>query len=184
VKSITELKLQERLLLRSLPGEDRLVLDDGVLRAALDGSRPLNGAQLKALQQSPLTLRRFRHLSLERKRSAAAYGWHGSHGMLRAAATGEALAVLVTDDGCWSLHFVASGDRWQVILKLEEAAPFAVRLLQRRPMLRVLDGGGAIILQGRLDADGECEREWPFAGEPMRHFQAHGATFSVEPTEA
>lgn len=181
MNNTTERKLQEALLLRSRPGQDQLALDDGVLRAALDGSRPLSAAQMAALQASPLTLRRFRHLALERKRAQAALGWHGSQGMLRAAASSAELEVLATDDGCWSLHFVAQGAGWQVILKLEETAPFAAQLLARRPMLRVTDGGGAVLLQGRLDADGECERAWPFEQAPDAHFQAHGAVFSVEP---
>jgi hypothetical protein len=181
VKDTTERRLQEALLLRSRPGEDGLALDDRVLLAALDGSAPLTAAQLAALQASPLTLRRFRHLALERKRAQAALGWQGSRGMLRAASTAAELSVLVTDDGCWSLHFVPQGGSWQVILKLEEIAAFAAQLLQRRPMLRVTDGGGAVLLQGRLDADGECERAWPFEQAPVSHFQAHGATFAVEP---
>ncbi|WP_374582796.1 hypothetical protein [Pseudoduganella sp.] len=177
----TERKLQEALLLRSRPGDDGLVLADGVLRAALDGSQPLTAAQLSALQASPLTLRRFRHLALERKRAQAAFGWQGSRGMLRAASSATELAVLVTDDGCWSLHFVPQGEGWQVILKLEAGAGFAAQLLARRPLLRVTDGGGAVLLQGRLDADGECERAWPFEQAPEAHFQAHGAVFAVEP---
>lgn len=181
MNNTTERKLQEALLLRSRPGEDELVLDDAVLQAALDGRQPLNAAQLAALQASPLTLRRFRHMVLERKRAQATLGWQGSRGMLRAASSTSELTVLVTDDGCWSLHFVPEGAGWQVILKLEAAAGFAAQLLARRPMLRVMDGGGAVILQGRLDADGECERVWPFEQAPEAHFQAHGALFAVEP---
>jgi len=171
-------QLQERLLLRSRAGGDSLVLDDDVLLAALDGSRALDAAQLKAMQQSPLTLRRLRHLSL-RARRAAELGWQGSQGLLRAAASPGEVAALLTEDGCWSLHFVAADGGWRVILKLEEAAPFAARLLQRRAMLQVTDGGGAIVLQGRLDADGECERGWPFAAPPLDHLQVHGARFAV-----
>lgn len=181
MNNTTERKLQQALLLRSRPGEDQLAVADDALRAALDGSVPLSAAQLAALQASPLTLRRFRELALQRKRAQAALGWHGSRGMLRAAASATELAVLATDDGCWSLHFVAQGASWQVILKLEAAAGFAAQLLARRPMLRVTDGGGAVLLQGRLDADGECERAWPFEQAPEAHFQAHGAVFSVEP---
>lgn len=182
MSNTTERKLQEALLLRSRPGEDGLALEDGVLLAALDGSRALTAAQLAALQASPLTLRRFRHLAVERKRAQAALGWQGSRGMLRAASSAAELTVLATDDGCWSLHFVPHGGGWQVILKLEAVASFAEQLLQRRPMLRVTDGGGAVLLYGRLDADGECERAWPFEDSPEAHFQAHGAMFVVEPS--
>jgi hypothetical protein len=105
--------------------------------------------------------------------------------MLRAASTAAVLDELVTDDGFWQLHFLphqgAAGAGWQIILKLDAEAPFAARLLREQPMLRVVDGGGAILLQGRLDADGECERAWPFDTAPMAHFQLYGAAFAVEP---
>jgi hypothetical protein len=90
----------------------------------------------------------------------------------------------LTDDGHWTLHFLPHQQQdggWQLILKLDAAAPFAARLLAEQPLLRVVDGGGAILLQGRLDADGECERAWPFATAPVAHFQLYGATFAVEP---
>lgn len=181
--------LEQALLARAAPG-DRLMLSDAVLLAALDGSRPLAPAERRALQASPLTLRRFRHLAL-RRRAAAQQGrqpaandawWDGSAGMLRAAASTAELEALVTDDGHWTLHFVpGAGAGWQLIVQLDAQAPFAGRLLRERPLLRVVDGGGAILLQGRLDADGECERPWPFALGPMAHFQLYGATFAIEP---
>ncbi|TWI43712.1 hypothetical protein IP92_04765 [Pseudoduganella flava] len=167
-------KLQERLLLaRAVPG-DRLLLADATLQAALDGTRPLSPAELAALNGSPVTLRRFRTLALARRQGA----WQTSSGMLRAADSG-ALPMLATDDGLWALHFVPDGEGWQVVLTLDAAAPPAASLLRERPLLRVTDGAGAIVLQGRLDADGECERPWPFALAPARHFQQHGATFAV-----
>ncbi|HEU4844725.1 MAG TPA: hypothetical protein VFT05_10710 [Burkholderiaceae bacterium] len=197
-------RLRERLLLsRAAPG-DRLMLADATLLAALDGSRPLTPNERTALQRSPLTLRRFRLLALER-RAAAATGpiaagtlpvlrpgrpasaaandalWYGSTGMLRAAASAGALDMLTTDDNFWTLHFLPEGEGWQVVLKLAGAAPFAARLLREQTLLRVVDGGGAIVLQGRLDADGECEKSWPFATAPAPHFHLYGARFAVEP---
>jgi len=186
--STPDRKLQERLLLAREVPDDRLALDDSVLLAALSGSRALDAAQLAALQASPLTLKRFRHLALERRRLASA-AWRGSAGMLRAASTATVLESLVTDDGCWSLHFlpaangaaVGDGGGWQVILQLEASASFAAQLMREQPLLRVLDGQGSVVLQGRLDADGECERAWPFSLGPSEHFQQCGAGFSVVP---
>ena len=185
-------RLRERMLLsRPTPG-DRLMLADATLLAALDGTRPLTPNERLALSASPLTLRRFRQLSLERRAtvsvSAAANDpvWTGSSGMLRAASTAssaEAMESLVTDDGYWTLHFLSQDGGWQVILSLSAEAPFAARLLSEQPQLRVIDGGGAIVLQGRLDADGECERTWPFATAPASHFQLYGAGFAVEPVK-
>jgi hypothetical protein len=181
-------QLRERLLLSPAVSGDRLMLADATLLAALNGTRALTPNERQALSSSPLTLRRFRQLSLERYAAAAQAPqaandpvWSGSRGMLRAASTTEALEALVTDDGHWTLHFLPQDSGWQVILSLSAEAPFASRLLNDQPQLRVIDGGGAIVLQGRLDADGECERAWPFATAPAEHFQLYGAGFAVEP---
>jgi hypothetical protein len=176
-------KLQEGLLAARRVEGDRLVLADATLLAALDGSRPLTAGERAALQASPLTVRRLRQLALERRapdRAANDARWSGSAGLLRAADSG-ALARLVTDDRHWTLHFVGRDGHWRVILQLAADAPFAARLLREQPLLRVVDGAGQVVLQGRLDADGECEADWPFAGAPADHFQHAGAAFAVEP---
>jgi hypothetical protein len=174
-------KLQERLLTRSAEG-DRLRLADEVLRAALDGSRPLTTNERALLAASPLTIRRLRRLALER-RAALDRPWRASAGMLRAADSGAALTELTTDDRCWTLHFVQAMGSRRVILQLAAEAPFAPRLMRRRPLLRVRDGAGKLVLEGRLDDDGECEAHWPFADAPAEHFQRSGARFTVELAE-
>lgn len=179
-----ECRLRERLLLAPRKGDgDRLLLADGVLLAALDGSRPLTAGERAALQASPLTTRRLRTLALERRAAARANAWQASEGMLRAADSGAALELLATDDGYWRLHFVGdgSGAARRVILQLLPQAPFAARLLREAAGVRVLDGGGAEVLAGRLDADGECEAAWLFDDAPFAHFQRHGARFVVQP---
>ncbi|MGZ3181703.1 MAG: hypothetical protein ACXU8N_04605 [Telluria sp.] len=170
-------KLQERLLLDRRVEGDALVLDDATLRAALVGARALTAQQRAALAASPLTLRRFRQLALERR---AAAGWRGSSGMLRAAASGT-LDRLATDDGYWTLHFLRSGGGWNAVVRVAPDAPFAAQLLQARAPVRVVDGTGAVVISGALDADGEVEAPWPFELEPGAHFQARGARFVVEP---
>jgi hypothetical protein len=172
------------------------MLADATMFAALDGSRPLSAGERRALESSPLTIRRFRVLALQRRTAMPAAAndaqWIGSSGMLRAAASGgpATIARLDTDDGCWTLDFIedhrgtaASRGKggWQVIVKLAPDAPFARRLLAEQTMLRVVDGTGAVIMQGRLDADGECEGRWPFESAPGAHFQSRGAGFTVEP---
>jgi hypothetical protein len=193
-QSAMERRLQERLLLVRRVERDRLVLADATLLGALDGSRPLTAGERAALQASPLTARRLRQLALERRAASAgsshpgASGWRGSHGRLRAASSGD-LEALRTDDGWFTLHFVAAevdekaGEKsgWRAILQLAADAPFAPALLAARAPLRVLDGAGNTILEGRLDADGECEAAWPFGTAPASHLQAGGAAFVVEP---
>lgn len=166
-------KLQERMLLAPRAG-DRLVLADATLRAALDGSRPLTEGERKALENSPLTLRRLRHLALVRRHAARPPRLE-SAGMLRAADSGTALERIGTDDGFWTLHF----DGGRVILQLSPDAPFASEVLAGRATVSVLDAAWNLVLQGSLDADGECERAWPFADAPGEHFQRAGARFLV-----
>lgn len=178
-------RLQESLLLKRRVEGDRLVLADATLAAALDGSRPLTAGERAALEASPLTTRRLRQLAIERRMRLAppashAAGWHGSQGRLRAASSGG-LEALRTDDGWFTLHLVPQGEGWRAILQLAADAPFAACLLAARAALRVRDGAGRTILEGRLDADGECEAAWPFAGAPAAHLQAADAAFSVEP---
>lgn len=176
-------QLHEQLLLGRRVPDDRLLLADAVLRAALAGSRPLTAAERAALQSSPLTLRRLRTLALEARLSptanAAEAPWSGSGGMLRAADSGAPLTRLDTDDGCWRLHFVRAPAGWRVILQLLPEAPWAP--LAAGAELSVRDGAGAELLRARLDSDGECETAWPFAQEPRAHFQERGARFSVHP---
>jgi hypothetical protein len=183
MKRLNELdrKLQEGLVTGRRVEGDRLVLADGVLLAALDGSRPLTAGERAALQASPLTARRLRQLVLDRRARAALANdpqWGGSEGMLRAADSGM-LSRLVTDDGWWALHFTGGEGARRVILQLDANAPFAAALLRERAVVRVADGEGVLVLQGQLDADGECEGAWAFAQAPARYFQQRGASFSV-----
>ncbi|WP_371865868.1 hypothetical protein [Duganella qianjiadongensis] len=185
-----EARLQEQLLLGRAVAGDRLMLADATLLGALDGSRPLTPAERTALQASPLTLRRLRHLAQQRRREAqgarhkhcgAGAGWHGSRGLLRAAATAAALDTLRTEDGYWTLDFLQSEQGWRVVLAVVADAPFAALAVQQGWQVKVRDGAGSLILQGGLDGDGECEGAWPHAAAPAQHFQQHGASFAVEP---
>jgi hypothetical protein len=179
-----ERRLHERLALGRRVDGDRLVLADATLLAALDGSRPLTMGERAALQASPLTVRRLRQLTIELRAAQAgevpARGWRGSPGRLRAASSGD-IETLRTDDGWFALHFVPEDGTWRTILQLSVEAPFAPALLATRPLLRVSDGAGRTMIEGRLDADGECEAAWPFAEAPAVHLQAVGAAFAVEP---
>lgn len=192
--STRDRRLQDAALLARRVENDRLMLADAVLLAALDGSRVLTAGERAALQASPLTQRRLRHLALARRANAvdaapasedARPAWKGSRGMLRAAAGAGPMAP-VSDDGWWTLHLLGEGTdggdgAWRLVLQLAPSAPFAPGLLAARAPVRVRDGAGDVLLEGRLDADGECEAGWPFAAAPAAHLQARGARFSVEP---
>ena len=175
-------KLQAKALLARRVEGDRLMLADAVLLQALDGSRALTHGERAALQDSPLTLRRMRHLAAARRAQHSTSAWRGSAGLLRAADSGVQLDVLRTDDRMWRLHFVDHGGVPGVVLQLDPEAPGAAQLLAARAAVAVRDGAGAVIVQGSLDTDGECEGRWPFAAPPAAHFQQHGARFEVVPT--
>jgi hypothetical protein len=181
-EDLLERRLRAAMLTAARVDDDCLVLADAVMRAAIEGSYPLTRGERAALAASPLTIRRFRTLSLDYAASLKP-AWRESSGMLRAADSGAALTELVTDDGYWTLHFLAAHEPAtapRVILQLHAQAPFARQLLADQPLLRVIDGAGAVVLQGRLDPDGECESAWPFDAPPARHFQRSGAVFAVE----
>jgi hypothetical protein len=167
-------KLQAGALLARRVEGDGLMLADAILLQALDGSRPLTHGERTALQASPLTLRRMRHLADVRRTQHMP--WTGSAGLLRAADSGAPLDVLRTDDRMWRLHFVDQGGVPGVVVQLDLDAPGAAQLLAAGR-----DGAGSVIVQGSLDADGECEGRWPFAASPSSHFQRHGARFDVMP---
>jgi hypothetical protein len=172
-------KLQAGALLARRVEGDGLRLADAVLLQALDGSRPLTHGERAALQTSPLTLRRMRHLADVRRTQHMT--WTGSAGLLRAADSGAPLDVLRTDDRMWRLHFVDQGGVPGVVVQLDLDAPGAAQLLASSATIAVRDGAGSVIVQGSLDADGECEGPWPFAASPSVHFQRHGARFDVVP---
>lgn len=182
---MTELdrKLQAGALLGRRVEGDRLMLADAVLAQALDGVRPLTAGERAALQGSPLTLRRLRHLADSRRARAQVVrgGWRGSRGLLRAADSGNALDLLCTDDGMWRLHFVDAAGSLAVVVQLDPEAAGAADVMAARPAIQVRDGRGALVLEGQLDADGECEGPWPFEAPPAAHFQQHGARFEVIP---
>jgi hypothetical protein len=178
-------KLDLSMILGQSRDDDRLMLEDQVLLAALDGSRPLDPDQRNVLQGSPITLLRFRHLALQaraRKNGNAANdgNWQQSGGMLRAADSGAVIVSLRTDDHYWTLDFVPDDDGWQFVLSLDVNAPFAGQLLETESWVRVVDGKQQLLLEGQLDADGECEVRWPVPHEPTRHLQQAGAMFRVE----
>ncbi len=185
-------KLAQRLdlsaILNHVREDDRVMLDDHLLLAALDVSRPLSSQERELLQKSPQTLLRFRQLALQaraRKSSGAANDaqWQSSMGSLAGVhpgGGGEAGSRLQSDDQYWCLQFVADEIGWQLTLALNEQAPFALQIKQSGCVLRVLDGKGAILLEGQLDIGGECEGRWPFMTEPALHLQQAGARFRIE----
>lgn len=180
-------KLDLSAILNRSRDDDRVMLDDHLLLAALDGSRPLNGDERELLQQSPQTLLRFRQLALQaraRKNAGAANDaqWQSSMGCVRDSDEGSrpVLQRLKSDDQYWSLQFIADEVGWQLILSLSDAAPFAQQIKQAGSNVRLIDGAGAILLEGSLDIEGECEVRWPYFTEPELHLRQAGARFRIE----
>ncbi len=173
-------KLQDGLLLWPKQ-DDSLVLDDATLLAAANRRAPLTRSQWNALLDSPLTLRRLRHL-LEQQQLAQVF--RRSTGLLRAADGGSGtsvLTVLQTADGFWSLNFLPAGEGWHMVLRMDPTAPFAADLMRQPQPVQVQDGQGLNLLTGLLDADGELEGPWAPAQPPAEHFAVTGGRFAVGP---
>lgn len=179
-------------MMKQHKANDYLVLDDDILKAALENSRPLYRSEWQALLDSPLTLRRMQVLAnlrnkklssvrpLTVREAANDHLWSCSAGLLRAADSGAAAPVLTTEDGFWQLLFLKSTSGWRMVLKLDlDSAPFAQELLKELPELAVLDGHKQAVLVASLDEDGEVTGTWPLPTDPYAHFMAHGGKFDV-----
>lgn len=171
--------LLERILLNQVRAEDRLELSDATLRAAIQGERRLTVEEANLLLVSPLTLRRFRFLSDQRR---ALGGWLGSEGLLLAAAGGLDQPAMATEDGCWNLVFLPGvGGSLRVTLKYVGSGDLAERLAAAGTGVVVVDAKGLPLLWGELDEDGELEAPWLLEPAPREHFLATGGRFSVRP---
>jgi len=179
-------------MMKQHKANDYLVLDDDILKAALENSRPLYRSEWKALLDSPVTLRRMQVLANLRQKKLASiplmtvreaandHHWSSSAGLLRAADSGGAAPILSTEDGFWHLVFLKSTSGWRMVLKLDvDNAPFAQELLKELPELAVLDGHKQALLIAPLDDDGEVTGTWPLSTDPYAHFMAHGGKFDV-----
>lgn len=171
--------------------DDWLVLADTTLNAALDGSRPLSHIELKALLDSPLTLRRMQVLEAERlaglrdseadpiqEAAANDVRWHGSHGLLLAADSGDDDAPLLTEDGWWHLWLPPTYGGWNMVLVLDKEAPFASLFAAapgREPAeVALVDGQGRTLLRGTIEDDGELRGRWPLHEAPKAALKAAG----------
>jgi hypothetical protein len=183
-------ELAARAIMRRYKQGDYLVLSDEALRAALAGTQPLNRAELRAVLDSPLTLRRM-HTLAQQARAAAITAtiapaaaandpaWTSSRALLRAAADDGDAHSIDTDDGYWRLVFLPVAGGWRMVLRLDSDAPFAAELTAAAPTVAVLDGRGRTLMLGPLDEDGELAAPWPLPGEPYASLMAQGGRIEV-----
>ncbi len=183
------LQLLDKIMFGTKEG-DWLVLDDDTLRAAVDNTRPLTRNEWNSLINSPLTLKRLRHIIGQAKaktlKSVNASNddlWLGSEGFLRAAAgRGGEIPTLHSEDGMWTLMFLQGPSAIRMLLKLDRDTPLARQIMDSKTEVAVKDGTGQVLMQGHVDEEGELEADWPFSNAaPYAHFQASGGRFQVQP---
>lgn len=184
-------ELAARAIMRRYKQGDYQVLSDEALRAALAGTQPLNRAELQAILDSPLTLRRMHTLAQQAHASATTAtiapaaaandpAWARSRALLRAAADDRDAHSIDTDDGYWRLVFLPVAGGWRMVLRLDPEAPFAAELTAAAPTVAVLDGRGRTLMLGPLDEDGELAASWPLPGEaPYASLMAQGGRIEV-----
>lgn len=76
--------------------------------------------------------------------------------------------------GWWSLIFLLEDGGYQMILKLNNQAPFFEEVICRKIKVSLHDGAGQLLLEGELDEDGELEKTWSLSVNPYDHFLTTG----------
>lgn len=171
-------KLIAKALLHPV-AEDSLVLDDATLLAAIEGRVLLNREQKKQLLHSPLTLRRFRLLTNLRR---AQTHWQGSEMQLRAAAGEGELPHLDSEDGRFTLHFIAGrGGKINMVLSCKSDPELAQQLQQAEQAIEVVDSEETVLLEGALDESYELAGSWLLAEPPRAHFMRLGTAIVIRP---
>lgn len=174
------IRLMEAVLLERKAG-DQLVLDDNSLKAAIEGDQPLTKSQVAELVNSPLTLRRFKHLVAELQQAVA--GWSGSDGLLLAAAgENNELEAIDSEDKMWTLHF-QPGRRGEleITLKLHDNEKLLDELIASERAVEVVDVEQNTLCSGALDDNGEVTSKWTMDETPRDHFMRIGGRFVVRP---
>jgi len=92
--------------------------------------------------------------------------------------------MISADRRFWSLVFLLDDGGYQMILKLNQQAPFFQEMIccDRRIVLR--DGTGQVLIEGVLDEDGELEVSWTLPVNPYNHFLITGSCqidYELEP---
>lgn len=173
-------KLMEAVLLERKAG-DQLVLDDHVLKGAIQGERPLTKSQAAQLANSPLTLMRFKHLVVEHEQAVS--GWNGSSGILLAAAgEDKELDAIDSEDKMWSLYFLpGQAGLLEVTLKLHGNEKLLDELIESERAVEVVDAEKRVLCSGQLDDSGELTAPWKLEERPRQHFMRIGGRFVVRP---
>lgn len=173
-----QIKQMRRLAMASLlsreVAEDHLVVDDTVLQAVVRGEQRLSDAERQAIVHSPRTLHRLRWLDHQaRARAAQATASYHSELWLRAAAGEQDGFTIDTDDGRYSLHFLAGRDgNYLMVASCDSAHAKAMR--ERGEVLRVCDNQGHELLRGCPDEQGELRGSWPLSDSPRAYLSREG----------
>lgn len=80
----------------------------------------------------------------------------------------------------WSLQIVRSPGSGQTLVSLE-LEPQAMALLPPDTMVRIVDSGGVVWLEGKIDSFGGIDAQWPHSGtDPDERLRSHALTISFD----
>jgi hypothetical protein len=141
------------------------------IKEALEGRRPFDAEEQKAMLHSPAARGRLRFLA-EAKRAERLFRWRelavDDSLELQAAAGGplEPVSITNTDFTLTALPLDDQGNEWLLHLKI---SPRLVSALQDGPLV-VRDEQGETWMRGVPDDDGELSVPWTGGGSPIERF--------------
>jgi hypothetical protein len=130
---------------------------------------------IPAARAAYLGLRRARSRALRRAWNDNGYSAVAQY----RAASSQAMRHSVTTSG-WSIQIVRSPGSGQTLVSLE-LEPQAMALLPANTVVRIVDSGGLVWLEGEIDSFGGIDAQWPHAGtDPDERLRSHALTISFD----
>ena len=130
---------------------------------------------IPSAREAYLGLRRARARELRRAWNDNGYAAVAQY---RAAST-QASRHSVRTSG-WSLQIVRSPGSGQTLVSLE-LEPQAMALLPPNTVVRIVDSGGMVWLEGEIDSFGGIDAQWPHSeADPDQRLRSHALTISFD----
>lgn len=171
-------RLRNEALLRQATRLEGFAIAPEIIRSVVLGGEEFTIEQTEAILDCRNSLRYFHKLVQGQYRAQKLLGWQGGQAMLQAAADGDSMPPLDTEDGLCTLRFLQQDGDWRMLLSSPDLYE---KLEQAQARVQVLDHAGNILLVGQLDEDAELEGPWPFAGAPREYFEKVGHSIRVVP---
>ena len=167
--------IEQALLQRPQPAEDRPALSDQRLLTLLRGQDQAQDPERRLLRQSPATRQRLLRLrELERAAAYRALARTGTAAapLRRLAADDEAVRPYHRQERGYRLDIRPldlEGRQWKIYLALDRQTAQALDATG----VQLVDDGGRVWLRGRVDAQGRLDALWGHDDSPLARLKAH-----------